>query len=189
MLLWHWLPNHETCCITWGWHFWKKFKQNLIFLTWDMQHSLPMFQGSGFYSLQMVMKAHHPRQSFFRATIHFSKRQHQDLKSGLRCSELKVLCFATGSQLGWVCSHRLLRAGQHLKTLNWQRQSEIGAAGFGRERRGRLPSFRSDRCFRRALHSSYLPTKHDILHFGRLFVKIKAIQFLLKHTICGISWN
>lgn len=33
----------------------------------------------------------------------------------------------------WVCArrHRLLRAGQHLKTLNWQRQSEIGAAGRG----------------------------------------------------------
>lgn len=99
--------------------------------------------------VQVAMKAHH---SFFRATIHFSTRWRQNLKSGL-IFWIKSCVLQRGAS--WVCArqHRLLRAGQHLKTLNWQRQSEIGAAG---ESAAPRPTSRSDRCFRR--HSLFLFT-------------------------------
>ena len=134
----------------------------------------------------MVMKAHHPWQSFFEATIHFPKRQHtrtwyQGWSSELKSSVLQIQ--PAGCETETAVHRLLLRAGQHLKTLNWQSQSEIGGGWPISEERGAADS-------KFWLWRLFSATSRPLILFtNKTWYPGPMVAFLTKSKPSGFYWK
>ena len=151
MFPWHWPPNHESWYITWGEVLGERGqRQNKNFLIRDMEDS-PNIHCTIRSPIGQVVFTHSEwswkptthGSHFLELLFTFQKGDTGTWNQGWSSSELKssVLQIKPAGCETETAVHRLLlRAGQHLKTLNWQSQSEIGGGGTISEERGAADS-------------------------------------------------